>query len=153
MNSPRYMDPVYSLEYNRAFQIRLKYIRIHSRYMYPFVSFRIHAGYIRMRILITNVQPKFDNNVPAPLLFPCQHSTAHRSTAHTKTHTDLHINSVKHCAWAVATRPSHPRHPSPHTGRQIRQTLNVPSGFACSFYGWRMCSLCVHWCPVSCIKT
>ena len=44
----------------------VRYVRDTSRYIRIRVSCRIHAGYIRIRILITN-PPKLDNNPPLTL--------------------------------------------------------------------------------------
>jgi hypothetical protein len=48
-------DTCILLECNRAFKIHLRYIRIHEGYMYPSGymqdTCRIHAGYIRIRIV------------------------------------------------------------------------------------------------------
>ena len=45
----------------------VRYVWDTSRYIKIRVSFRIHAGYIRIRILITPPPPKLDNTPPLPL--------------------------------------------------------------------------------------
>ena len=58
-----------------------------------------------MRILITNVPPKFDNNVPAPLLFPCQQLIDQQLT---QKHTQIFTSTASNTARG-------PWPPTPHT--------------------------------------